>query len=221
MARASLPRMTVAVTLAALAAAAAVAVLVWSSPPADAANQRITRTFVNDSIVRIPADQLSGGTGGQANPYPSAIRVAGLRRITDLDVTVRFANHTDPDDLDVVLVGPSGRSAILWSDAGGANEMTGVTLTFADDNEAPVFLPDNGQITARTYRTSNYEVGADDWPGVNQNNNRLLSTFYGPRPNGAWRLYVFDDVEQPDTGDRNGTGTFANGWSMKVTGIRR
>lgn len=38
-------------------------------------------------------------------------------------------------------------------------------------------------------------------------------------PAGAWKLYVFDDVAQPDTSNRNGTGTFANGWALQVKGV--
>lgn len=179
---------------------------------------RDQRTFVKEQIIRIPADQISGGTFGRADPYPSTIRVRGFQRLTDVNVTIRFANHSHPDDLDVLLVGPTGRTAILWSDAGGTNAITGTTLTL--DDEAPVFLPDSGQITAQSYMPSNYQVGVDNWPGVDQNDNRPLSTFDGTNPNGRWKLYVFDDTQQPDTGDRNGSGTFANGWSLQITGTR-
>lgn len=184
----------------------------------NAAALRDQRTFVKDQIIRIPADQISGGTAGEASPYPSTIRVRGFKRLTDVNVTIRFANHTNPDDLDVLLVGPTGRTAILWSDAGGNNAITGTTLTFDDD--APVFLPDGGQITAQSYMPSNYQVGDDNWPGVDQSDNRKLSTFNGTNPTGRWKLYVFDDTQQPDTGDRNGSGTFANGWSLEIKGTR-
>jgi subtilisin-like proprotein convertase family protein len=79
-------------------------------------------------------------------------------------------------------------------------------------------LPDSGQINAQSYMPSNYEVGVDTWPGVTQNDNRLLSTFDGTNPTGEWKLYVFDDTQQPDTGDRNGTGVFNSGWSLQITG---
>ena len=134
-----------------------------------------------------------------------------------MNVILRSVGHTDPDDLDVLLVGPTGRKAILWSDAGGSNDIIGINVKL--DDEAQVFLPDSGQITQGSYMTSNYEFGVDTWPGVTENGNRLLSTFDGTDPTGAWRLYVYDDVAQPDTGDRNGTGTFANGWSLQVKGV--
>jgi large repetitive protein len=162
---------------------------------------------------------MSGGTFGKADPYPSTIKVSGFKNVTDVNVTIRFANHSHPDDLDVLLVGPTGRTAILWSDAGGTNAITGTTLTL--DEEAQVFLPDSGQISAQRYKTSNYQDGKDNWPDAPQESgNRLLSTFDGTNPTGEWKLYVFDDTQQPDTGDRNGSGTFANGWSLEIRGGR-
>jgi subtilisin-like proprotein convertase family protein len=211
-------RMTVTRT-AAVGMAMGVAIvlaLITFTMSAQAATQG-TRTFNNNSIIMIPADRISGGTGGEASPYPSGIRVTGFKKVTDVNVILRSAGHTDPDDLDVLLVGPTGRKAILWSDAGGSNDIIGINVKL--DDEAPVFLPDSGQITQGSYRTSNYEFGVDTWPGVTETGNRLLSTFDGTDPTGAWRLYVFDDVAQPDTGDRNGTGTFANGWSLQVKGV--
>ena len=145
--------------------------------------------------------------------------MSGFESLTDLNVTIRFANHTDPDDLDVLLVGPTGRSTVPWFDAGGTNAITGTTLTLDDD--AQQALPDSGKIGAQTYMPSNYQVGDDTWPGVNQSDNRLLSAFDGTKPTGEWKLCVFDDTRQPDTGDRNGSGTFANGWALEITGPGR
>ena len=133
-----------------------------------------------------------------------------------MNVAIRSATHTHPDDLDVLLVGPTGRTAILWSDAGGTNAITGTTLTL--DDEGQTFLTDSGQISAQSYKTSNYQVGADNWPEVTESGNRLLSTFDGTNPTGGWKLYVTDDTQQPDTGDRNGSGTFTNGWSLRIRG---
>jgi subtilisin-like proprotein convertase family protein len=218
----SLPR--IALTMAVAVAVATLLALVWFTLSAEAASHRDTKTFSNGNIIRIPANQISGGTIGKADPYPSTIKVSGFKSVTDVNVTIRFANHSHPDDLDVLLVGPTGRTAILWSDAGGTNSITGTTLTL--DDEAQVFLPDSGQISdpqtplpSKTYMPSNYQVGDDNWPDAPQESgNRLLSTFDGTNPTGEWKLYVFDDTQQPDTGDRNGSGTFANGWSLRIRG---
>jgi subtilisin-like proprotein convertase family protein len=211
----SLPRMAVTMVLG--AAVATLLALMWFTLSAEAASPKATtKTFTNGNQIRIPADRISGGTGGKADPYPSTINVSGFKRVTDVNVTIRFATHTNPEDLDVLLVGPTGRKAIVWSDAGGTNAITGTTLTL--DDQAQVFLPDSGQIAAQKYMPSNYEVGVDTWPGVTQNDNRLLSTFDGTNPTGEWKLYVYDDTQQPDTGERNGAGVFNSGWSLEITG---
>ena len=213
----SLPR--IAMTVAVAVAVATLLALLWPTLSAEAAPRRGTKTFENGNIIRIPAEQMSGGTLGKADPWPSTIDVRGFKRVTDLNVTIRFANHSHPDDLDLLLVGPTGATAILWSDAGGTNAITGTTLTL--DDEGQTFLPDSGQISAQTYKTSNYEVGEDNWPDAPQESgSRVLTTFDGMNPTGKWELYVYDDTQQPDTGDRNGSGTFANGWALEIRGTR-
>ena len=211
----SLPRMAVTMVLG--AAVATLLALMWFTLSAEAASPKATtKTFTNGNQIRIPADRISGGTGGKADPYPSTINVSGFKRVTDVNVTIRSVTHTNPDDLDVLLVGPTGLKAIVWSDAGGTNAITNTTLTL--DDEAQVFLPDSGQIAAQKYMPSNYEVGVDTWPGVTQSDNRLLSTFDGKNPTGEWKLYVYDDTQQPDTGDRNGAGVFNSGWALEIKG---
>ena len=213
----SLPR--IAMTVAVAVAVATLLALLWPTLSAEAAPRRGTKTFENGDIIRIPAEQMSGGTLGKADPWPSTIDVRGFKRVTDLNVTIRFANHSHPDDLDLLLVGPTGATAILWSDAGGTNAITGTTLTL--DDEGQTFLPDSGQISAQTYKTSNYQVGEDNWPDAPQENgSRVLTTFDGTNPTGKWELYVYDDTQQPDTGDRSGSGTFANGWALQIRGTR-
>jgi len=209
-----------AVTMVLGAAVATLLALMWFTLSAEAASPKATtKTFTNGNQIRIPADRISGGTGGKADPYPSTINVSGFKRVTDVNVTIRSVTHTNPDDLDVLLVGPTGLKAIVWSDAGGTNAITNTTLTL--DDEAQVFLPDSGQIAAQKYMPSNYEVGVDTWPGVTQSDNRLLSTFDGTNPTGEWKLYVYDDTQQPDTGDRNGAGVFNSGWALEMTGTGR
>jgi large repetitive protein len=219
----SLPR--IALTMAVAVAVATLLALVWFTLSAEAASPKATtKTFTNGNQIRIPADRISGGTGGKADPYPSTINVSGFKRVTDVNVTIRSVTHTNPDDLDVLLVGPTGLKAIVWSDAGGTNAITNTTLTL--DEEAQVALPDSGQIGTQTnpsgrYITSNYEVGVDTWPGVTQSDNNKLSTFDGTNPTGEWKLYVYDDTQQPDTGERNGAGVFNSGWSLEITGTGR
>jgi hypothetical protein len=123
-------------------------------------------------------------------------------------------DHSSACPLALIRASRVHASALL----SGTDAITGTTLTL--DEEAQVFLPDSGQISAQRYKTSNYEAGVDNWPEVTEGGNRVLSTFDGTNPTGEWKLYVFDDTQQPDTGDRNGSGTFANGWALEFRGTR-
>ena len=105
----------------------------------------------------------------------------------------------------------------MWSDAGGSTDILNLKVKL--DDEATQFLPDSGEVFAGTYMTSNYGVGDDFWPSINLNNNRLLSKFDGTDPAGAWKLFVFDDVDQADDGNRTGTGTINSGWSLQIKGV--
>ena len=65
-----LPRMAVAMAVA--VALATLVALLWGALAAEAASSKATtKTFSNGNQIRIPADRISGGTGGKADPYPS------------------------------------------------------------------------------------------------------------------------------------------------------
>src|SRR3712207_1570086 len=90
--------------------AAAAGALVCSAALAPAAG---AYTFtVEGSSVQVP-------TQGTANPYPATKSVSGITRtITDVRAALTLT-HSFPDDLDVLLVGPTGQKTLLMSDAGG------------------------------------------------------------------------------------------------------
>ena len=65
--------------------------------------------FYNNVGITIP-DNTS------AIPYPSNITVAGLPGVVSkVRVTLRGLSHTYSNDLDVLLVGPTGQNLILMS----------------------------------------------------------------------------------------------------------
>ena len=97
-------------------------------------------------------------------PYPSPIEVSGLNGvITKVTVDLKNLTHTFSDDMDILLVGPTGATAIIMSDAGGSWPIFNLNLTLDDD--AQTILPDNTQITSGTYKPANYLTG-DTWPMV-------------------------------------------------------
>ncbi len=164
-------------------------------------------TLTNPTPILIPAG-APGVTVGPASPYPSTINVAGLAgTVTRVTVTLNGLSHTFPDDLDILLVGPGG-SVILMSDAGGALDVTNVNLTF-DDTGA--MLPDSTQIVSGTFQPTNFVAG-DTFPAPAPVGpyGALLSVFNGSNPNGAYSLYVFDDLG----GD---LGSISGGWTLRIT----
>src|SRR5438034_10053596 len=164
-------------------------------------------TFSNSSFIAVPRS----ATSGAANPYPSPIAVSGLSgNITKVTVTLSGIDHANPDDLDILLVGPSGLSAILMSDAGGIYSLNNVTLSF-DDN-APATLPDSTQISTGTYNPSNFpSVEPETFPAPAPGGpyGASLSVFNGATPNGTWKLFVVDDK----SGNK---GDISQGWRLTI-----
>ncbi|MFQ3582615.1 S8 family serine peptidase [Chloracidobacterium validum] len=160
--------------------------------------------FSNPANISIPSS-------GPATPYPSTITVSGVSgTVSKVTVSINGYNHTFPDDVDVLLVGPGGQQCVLMSDAGGSADVVNVNLVF--DDAAASLLPDATLITSGTYRPTNY--GATDnfpapGPGSVTQATPALSVFNGVDPNGVWNLYVVDDLG----GD---VGNFAGGWSLTI-----
>src|SRR5207253_7352067 len=93
---------------------------------------------------------------GLANPYPSSIPVSGLSgTVTDVQVTLNGLTHTYPDDLGLLLVGPTGQQIVLQSDVGGGTSVSNVTYTFADS--ATSGIPNSGPITAGSYKPTSID----------------------------------------------------------------
>ena len=170
--------------------------------------------LTNSSPITIPA--ILDGIGA-SNPFPSQITVSGEDiRLSDVNVTLHGLSHAWLDDIDVILIGPTGASTILTSDVGGANAAAAVDLTFDDDASGQ--LADAGPISSGSYRPSNFEAGEDFDPPAGCNpgpggnapqSNCLAEAFNGTDPNGTWSLYVADD-------DPAGNGTIAYGWSLQL-----
>jgi subtilisin-like proprotein convertase family protein len=169
--------------------------------------------FCNTGSIAVPAPSPSPApSGAAARPYPSHINVTGLGgTITHLTVALNGITHTNPDDLDVLLVGPNGQKIILMSDAGGSTDVSGVNLTF--DDAAASSLPDSGTLTTGTFKPTNFTgIDADAFPAPAPSGpyGSALSDFNTTTPNGTWSLYVTDDAG----GD---IGTIANGWCLTFT----
>jgi subtilisin-like proprotein convertase family protein len=176
-------------------------------------------TFSNGAAI------VGGDSGkGRATPYASTIAVSGLTgAITDVNVTLTNINHTFPDDMDILLVGPTGKRILLMSDTGGSNALVGVNITF--DDSAAAALPDATIIASGSFKPTNIGnadslpdvlpsgqiSGSDTYPsGTTGGPGTLATTFNGTDPNGTWSLYVVDDAG-------GSAGNINGGWSLDIT----
>lgn len=178
------------------------------------------QTFSNTAAIVLPATGASGGVGAPGSVYPSSIAVSGLSgTISKLTVRLNNMSHTYSNDIDVLLVSPSGAKFILMSDAMGSADLTGQSYTFDDD--AAAVLPSASTIPATgSYKPTNYDTTTDNFPSPapaapylspgTAGTATLASAFNGTNPNGTWSLYVIDDTNVD-------SGTIAGGWTLNVT----
>src|ERR1035437_6282490 len=163
----------------------------------------LTNTFANTNLIII-------NDYAAASPYPSTINVSGVGGSL-IKVTVTFANltHSWPADIDALLESPSQQSALLMANAGGGFAINDVTLTF-DDATNNSFLPQAGQIVSGTYKPTAYlPVATFLAPAPPDPYATNLSGFTRSNPNGAWSLFVIDDMAIND-------GVISTGWSLNL-----
>jgi subtilisin-like proprotein convertase family protein len=164
----------------------------------------ITRTFSNTGQIAVPDESA-------ATPFPAEIAVSGFTKakVRDVNVVLRTFSHGFPDDVDVLLVAPNGRNALVMSDVGGSDVASNVTLTL--DDEAVADLPAGGPLLTGAFRPAN-EGNADEFPAPSPlpSENVALSVFDGGSPNGEWKLFVLDE------GGGEG-GNLAGGWTLEIT----
>lgn len=176
-------------------------------------------TFSNSTAIAL-ADNAN------ASPYGSAIIVSGLTGNIaatpgSVEVSLAGLTHTFPDDLGLVLVGPTGVSYLLQNGATdhlNGNPAQNLTYTISDLGTASI--PNDVSIANGTfYRPASYYIG-DNFPSPGPSTGyqspapagsaTLTSAFGGTVANGTWRLFVVDFASSD-------SGTIANGWTLKLT----
>lgn len=170
-----------------------------------------TPRFTDAARIRVPAS----GASGPADPYPATIETEGLQgTVTKVTVRLNGVHHAFASDMLVQLVGPQGQAAVLMANASSRSGdaatppdvLDGEVLTFSDGAAQPgrrltsgVFAPfDPGFALGFT---------APALPAAPAS----LVPFNGTSPNGAWKLFVFDDEGTAGT-----TGVIAGGWSLDI-----
>jgi subtilisin-like proprotein convertase family protein len=159
----------------------------------------LTITTAATAALAVPGPASSAGSG-VANPYPLPITVSGMTgQITDVNLVLPGLTHTDPDDLDILLVAPGGAKALVMSDVCGA-DADNVTLTL--DDQAAAELPALAVCPTGSYRPRDNGVPQDtmEAPAPAGPHATTMAAFNGASPNGVWNLYVRDDGTNFDTG---------------------
>jgi subtilisin-like proprotein convertase family protein len=163
--------------------------------------------------------------GSPASPYPSTISVTGGPvQIGALRVTLFDITHTMPDNMDFLLVSPTGRQMIIQADAGGLVDLvTPVTITFADN--AGQVLPDSAPLTTGLFEPTSWQPGQPSFPApappapYNEPGSTvggtpsLMSVFGLSNANGTWSLYMRDDANL--SAPAAITGCVNGGWGIE------
>jgi len=181
------------------------------SSGAGVGGQGTATVLINDTAnqFRNPTPiEIFNGTA--ANPYPCAINVMGATvNPFRIRVTLYDLSHNFPDNIDVLLVSPTGVKFILMGDAGGPFAISPnnpVTLTFQDS--AGRVLPDSTMLMTGKYEPTNWETPVSSFPAPappapyvepgsavgGPANTTLFGNFAGINPNGVWSIYVRDDA---------------------------
>jgi hypothetical protein len=163
------------------------------------ATPRLIRSFANTASIAITAFQQS---------TPSQILVSGFaKEVADVEVTLSSFTHGNPGDIDFLLVGPGGQSALVVSDVG--DSAAAVTLTL--DDGATGQVPSSGPLASGTFQPTNFGTANDTFapPAPAKPSNAKLGVFNSTDPNGVWTLYVKNGTV--------GTGAVNGGWGLKIT----
>ncbi len=158
------------------------------------------QTYTNTTPITIP-------TSGSGAPYPSPITVSGgPAAIEFVTVTVRGLQHSNLGDVDILLVGPGGQRIQLMDSPITNAPAPGLEVSFVSAGgtaQIPVIagIVDQG-VYAPSGGTSAFPLPAPGLP--------YASTFggvIGTNANGAWSLYVRDNVASAG-------GIINGGWSI-------
>jgi hypothetical protein len=175
-----------------------------ASAPGDVTAEEI-QSFSNLLAITITSNTQSA---------PSAIGVNGLESpIADVNVSLNLLTHPTASDLDILLVGPEGQTALLMSDAGSA---AGSDSPLFDDQAANQ-VPSSGDVVSGPVQPTNYDfIGAPDMflapAPTNPSSGSALAVFNGTNANGIWSLFIREQDANPVE-----NGTVAGGWTLFIT----
>lgn len=162
-------------------------------------------------------------TAGAATPYPSNIFVTGLSgNIGSVTVNLNniSASTSNMQDVDMLLVGPTGAAIVPFASVGDGTSIMGVNITL--DDSASSLIPGGSPLTSGSYKPTSITgstslifpspaptIGAANYAATD-GAATLTSQFGGTAGNGTWALYVMDNSANDDI-------HFAGGWCVNIT----
>lgn len=141
----------------------------------------------------------------------ASVNVADLPgTISDVDVVINGVVQGWPNDFDIYLRAPGSTKVVrLMSDVCGSNATPLAGAVFTFDDEAGTSLPAAGPCPSGFYKPTNVNDAGDAVPpGTTFADS--LSAFDGGAANGAWTVYVSDDLG-------GFPGQVTNGFSLTIT----
>ena len=178
---------------------------------------------INDTATQFPNPGPIPIPGpGPAPEVVSTITVSGQTVIGSMRVTLYDYSHTNPDNVDVLLVGPDGvRNMVLMADAGGNTPGGPVTLSFRDVGPGTGVLPDAGPLATGNFEPTSWTTPIANFPAPapagpynepgsapgGTGTQTLFGNFGLTVPNGTWTLHVRQQG--------GGTGVIAGGWGLE------
>ena len=167
----------------------------WLSSIALAALMASAGAQIYTYTVTGPFSLPGAGTSGPLSVYPIVFNVPDSGLIARVAITLGGLSHTWFDDIDALLVGPSGTAVQFLSDAGGSSDPDG-DYTF-DDVNGTAAIPDSAYAPPGVYRSSNYPANTPDpfpAPAPGPPYAFSLTAFFGEQMQGTWSLYIVDDA---------------------------
>jgi len=165
-----------------------------------------TTTVTNSSPIQIRDND-------QAVPYPSTLNVnvpglaGNLQKVT---ATLHGYVHTCPDDVAILLVGPSGANSTLMGNVGGCPGTSTGNIDITFDQAATRTLNDSDVVTSGTYLPSESGTTALSAPAPTGPYALSLNIFNNLPANGTWSLFIEDQAG-------NDEGSVLGGWSLNIT----
>ncbi|WP_170163207.1 Ig-like domain repeat protein [Bogoriella caseilytica] len=192
-----------------MAATLALAAVVAGAVPAAADGPT---TFASLDVPIQIDSPVGPGEVQPATPYPSTVTVSGLSGpVQNVELAVQGLTHQYVNDIDMLLVAPTGQSLVVMSDADDdafGLSASGASFSIADGG-AP--FPTSGSLGSGPYRPTNLG-GPDVFPAPAPPPSAATTfaeAFSGADPNGDWSLYVVDDL--------SGDDGVIQGWSLTIT----